>query len=175
MFTREETKQAMLKDCDHYGDSYTLAATTEALAEVFGEVARQQPRLVNLSELDLLTINEHYLYHASENNPTQEEVPWWQKLRACVIYLDRFLTPSNPATVIVPNPLDLLIPIITFYGGAVTEVLDAGTTRAVTFYFLIFTFSSYIVTQTSSLPRKICHGGGPFVVSNGAFRTNTTM
>ena len=49
------------------------------------------------------------------------------------MYLDRYRAPSDKTTLIVPNLLDTLPPIIRFYGGVITDQLDAGTTRTVSF------------------------------------------
>lgn len=65
----------MLKDCDVYGDSFTLAASAAALSEVFAEVGRQHAGFTPLSELDCLQVDEKYLYAAQEPGAT-EQIPW---------------------------------------------------------------------------------------------------
>lgn len=72
-----------------------------------------------------------------------------------MVYFDCYATPSDAATRIVPSPLDSLIHIVTFYGGAVSPVLEGGITRAccVTLSICAYVSMADIVVAKEDLSR----------------------
>lgn len=130
------TRSAVSHAFDPWGDAYCVDASPASLRAVFQAIARNPgaswaPDKPNAQSSAALAHLPLALIQQVESRTGIQSHTATCALRNCVLYLDRWLVLGDPSTPELCSSLDVCAALVRFYGGVVSDRLDASVTHIV--------------------------------------------